>query len=148
MIQPFTLWQLPWTLLVIILFSSNRRNTVTTKRGTDHGRLMSSMGLMITTLVDTMPSGLPLWHWMHLLIYLPSRYNFLKLKLIKIRRNYHVLFMNHFKTIQNVTDGNITRPKRLDDFKYIEEPEMTRLFLDELAKLRFHGVSVSTYHVT
>ena len=37
----------------------------------------------------------------------------------------------------------MTRPKRLDDFKYIKEPEMTNLFLDQLAKLRFHGVSVS-----
>ena len=55
--------------------------------------------------------------------------------------------MSHFKIMQNVTSGNITRPKRLDDFKYTEEPEMTRLFLDELAKLRFHGVSVSIYHV-
>ena len=49
--------------------------------------------------------------------------------------------------MQNVTSGNLTRPKTLDDFKYIEEPEMTQLFLDELAKLRFHGVSVSTYHI-
>ena len=39
----------------------------------------------------------------------------------------------------------MTRPKRLDDFKYIKEPEMTNLFLDQLAKLRFHGVSVSRY---
>ena len=52
--------------------------------------------------------------------------------------------IKYFATkMQNVTSGNTTRPKRLDDFKYIEEPEMTRFFLDELAKLRFHGVSVS-----
>ena len=45
--------------------------------------------------------------------------------------------------MQIVVDGNLTRPKRLDDFNYIGEPEMTDLFLNQLAKLRFHGVSVS-----
>ena len=44
-------------------------------------------------------------------------------------------------------ENNVTRPKRLDDFKYIKEPETTNLFLDQLAKLRFHGVSVSSYLV-
>ena len=39
--------------------------------------------------------------------------------------------------------GNISRPKRLDDFKYLEEPEMTALFMEKIAETKFHGVSVS-----
>ena len=32
---------------------------------------------------------------------------------------------------------------RLDDYQYITTPNITDLFMTNLAKLRFHGVSVS-----
>ena len=62
---------------------------------------------------------------------------------VKINYKWKPLVTKKSCFAQILVEGNLTRPKRLDDFNYTEEPEMTDLFLDQLAKLRFHGVSVS-----
>ncbi len=64
----------------------------------------------------------------------------------KVKNAFGRIGTFHFQ-FQFVMENNFTRPKRLDDFKYIEEPDMTALFMEKLAQTKFHGVSVSIVFV-